>query len=150
MPRKNAKRSVEYLAGGADQGGAHEVGGSHLHRCYYLVTIKCNHKVAITRSELDAQYNKLVKKFGNIEWSSNKSYEEDSCNRIHLHTTCILTGNKPLFKLAMVKGWTINFTEYPEGNHDRVSAYINKHSQSENAIKQLFDVNPYKLSYMFS
>jgi len=151
MPRKKAtNEAASTPIGGAATGGGPLAGGSLLAKCYYLVTIKCNYKVAVTKAEMDEQLRILVKKCTNMEWSDKVCYEEDSCNRIHLHTTCILTGPKPYFKKLMVKGWHIDFTEYPQPDESKILSYINKHNQSENAIKQLFDINPYKISYMFS
>lgn len=139
MNDSKAKRDV-----GA-RGGSTLVEGPHC----YIVTIKCNHKEAISRELLDAEYNRIVKAVPKGDWTAAKTYEEDSNGRMHIHTICEIEGKQPYFKRLQRKGWTINFAEFPAADYHKVLGYCHKNDQSEYSIKQLFEGNNYRFGYHF-
>lgn len=119
-----------------------------LYNYCYLVTIKCHAKCYVPKLVLDTLLQDLVKKLKRhrAEWSSFTGYEEDSVNRMHLHTV-VKTATVPTFSKYQIPGWSIHFQPI-----DSIGAglkYIMKCGINKYAIDQRFDTNYYKWGNRF-
>lgn len=125
-------------------------GNNHksLYNYCYMVTIKCHAKCHIPKLVLDTILRDLVKKLKRhrAEWSSFCGYEEDSMNRMHLHTL-VKTATVPTFAKYQIPGWSIHFQPI-----DSIGAglkYIMKCGINQFVIEQRFDTNYYKWGNRF-
>jgi len=107
----------------------------------YMVTIKLHKLDYVSKEELDTQLNKLVKRMKNTDWSSIVAYETDSLHRMHLHTSCSITGRPPYFKLLQQPGMSINFATRNQASGKKIIKYILKFDQSPQAIINRFMIN---------
>lgn len=115
---------------------------------YYLVTFKGHEYRHYSMEELDYMWTSLRKKLPGADWSDLRAYEEDSRKRMHLHVY-MRVGRKPFFPKYQVPGWSVNFTEFPLEDIDKIRSYLNKHNQCIDEVRQLFINNYSYYNYAF-
>lgn len=115
---------------------------------HYLVTIKCHAKCHVNKYVLDSVLQETVKKLTRVgaDWSSLVGYEEDSRNRMHLHTIVKTTAKVPMKKMQK-PGWSIHFNQVE--NPKATVKYITKCGINKFQIEQRFDENFYKWGNRF-
>lgn len=103
----------------------------------YIVTIKGHELRHYEKTELDTRLDNLVKKMKSVEWSSMRAYEEDSMQRMHVHTYCITT-RTPYYKRYQEQGWSIHFKQFPLEDVKNVRNYFRKVDQDKKVVEQRF------------
>lgn len=102
-----------------------------------------------SREEVEAQYNKLIKKLPLVDISDNHAWEMDKRDRWHYHSIVALS-REPWIKGLQVPNWTIHLQRFPEEDYPHVVKYLKKTQQSEILLDQLdvesqiaYSVNPF-------
>ncbi len=113
---------------------------------YYLVTIRMNKILYLSKEELDYKYRHVVgslSKYG-TEWSDQIGYELDKRNVLHLHTYMSCT-KAPWYKSN--DGWNIQFKAFPVEDIYNIIGYITKCGmhpaliQQRETISQIYNSN---------
>ena len=116
---------------------------------YYLVTIKRVSPTGYTsREDIEAVYQSTVKKLRRAEWSDHVCWELDTLQRWHCHTVCVTHGHT-YFKGLQTKGWTVNFTPFPEIALGKIIRYIYKCKQNKYELEEKDWQSRAKYEYLF-
>lgn len=103
---------------------------------YYLITIKCNHKVYTSRMDIITVYSRLLRKLGTYELFDNKAWELDGDRRWHYHFMVALP-RPPYYKGLGRKNWHIHFQEIPKDDIKNTIQYLRKINQNKYYLEQL-------------
>lgn len=116
----------------------------------YLLTIKCLSVDKYTsRKDIEEVYQSIVKRLKHAEWLTKSSFELDKQHlRWHMHTI-VQTTKTPWFKRYQKKGWTIDFTLFPEAALKTVVSYINKDDQNRYYLEEQDWLSRSRRQYLF-